>query len=258
MQTTTLTHGHFGQFENILAVTNGPIAASIFGGDAMVKAGVDAIVGSEMTSPSDNVVMGNTGASQGAPPPQGPGRNPAGFYLTLFNKLHASEVVSWVQSDEELTWLAPSTVPPLTIRKMLAWSKVHDRRFLFWNGRGDRPVGYAELNPMLSQPHRMWIGHFLVAPAYRGRSFGTCFAQALLARAFMEYAASDVLLVVFPENKSAIRCYEHAGMVADGRESKYFETTRRRHDFIRMCINHTRFRRLAAAGQIPGELLPMR
>jgi ribosomal protein S18 acetylase RimI-like enzyme len=102
----------------------------------------------------------------------------------------------------------------------------------------------------------MWIGHFVVDPTQRGQSHGFLLAKALLAAAFGQYAATDVLLVVFPENLGAIRCYERAGMVVNGREEKYFETTHRRHCFLRMGINRAKYLRLAAAGRLPTEPLP--
>jgi ribosomal protein S18 acetylase RimI-like enzyme len=103
----------------------------------------------------------------------------------------------------------------------------------------------------------MWIGHFLVDPMERGRLRGVRFAQALLARAFTNHAASEVLLVVLPDNAVAIRCYERAGFVIVGEERKYFETTRREHRFLRMGIQRDRYRKLVSAGKSPRDPLPM-
>lgn len=104
----------------------------------------------------------------------------------------------------------------------------------------------------------MWIGHFVIDPDRRGQSLGARFAQALLARAFTEYAAKEVVLVVFPENRRAIGCYERAGMLLVGQERKYFKTTGAEHLFLRMAITRGRFQRLAAAGRFDGRPLPLR
>jgi hypothetical protein len=45
-------------------------------------------------------------------------------------------------------------------------------------------------------------------------------------------------------------------MVVNGREEKYFETTHRRHRFLRMGINRAKYLKLAAAGRLPTEPLP--
>jgi hypothetical protein len=88
--------------------------------------------------------------------------------------------------------------------------------------------------------------------------YGFWFAKALLAAAFVRYAATDVLLVVFPDNLGAIRCYERAGMAVIGREEKYFETTHQRYLFLRMGIKRARYLELAAAGRLPTEPPPFR
>ncbi|MBN2561849.1 MAG: GNAT family N-acetyltransferase [Phycisphaerae bacterium] len=173
--------------------------------------------------------------------------------VTPFDALYAPKIASWVQSDEELTWLAPGTRPPLTAHKVMNWGNDRGRRLLFWGGRQDEPIGYSELNNMPGSPRQMWIGHFVLAPAHRGRAYGSQFARALLALAFRECSATDVLLVVFPENVAAIRCYERAGMVVTGRERKYFQATGNEHTFLRMGITRTRYRRLVAVRQLPAE-----
>lgn len=119
---------------------------------------------------------------------------------------------------------------------------------LLWLSSESRPVGYAELNEMPSRADQLWVGHFILNPKFRGRGLGLRFAEALLARAFVELGACDVLLVVFPGNTAAIRCYERAGFVSLGREDKYFETTGRRHEFLRMGIHVARYRKLVHAG----------
>ncbi len=93
----------------------------------------------------------------------------------------------------------------------------------------------------------MWIGHFLLDPTYRGQSYGIRFAEALLATAFLEYNVSDVLLVVFPDNIPAVRCYQRVGMEIKGTERKFFKATGREHLFLRMAINLNHYRQLAAA-----------
>jgi RimJ/RimL family protein N-acetyltransferase len=187
-----------------------------------------------------------------------PATGSSGFCFQVFGPAYADRVASWAQSDRELTWLAPGTLPPLTGEKVMAWGRNGGRRLLFCPVPGDGPVGYAELNQMPLRSSHLWIGHFVLDPAWRGRSLGVRFAGALLASAFLESAAAEVVLVVFPDNLAAIRCYERSGFVMTGQESKFLETTQREHLFLRMSISATRYYRLAAAGRLPGRPLDCR
>ena len=173
--------------------------------------------------------------------------------MTLFDAPCGERIAAWVRTEQELTWLAPGTAPPLTPEKVVAWGRDRGRRFLFWIGPGDGPAGYAELNYMPVRSSQMWIGHFIVDPERRGCSVGFHFAAILLASAFLECSATDVALVVFPDNRAAIRCYERVGFLVTGQETKFFDATQQEHGFVRMSIDAARFHRLVAAGQLPGR-----
>ncbi len=199
---------------------------------------------------------GPPNSGEALPPLKRQGDRP-GPRLSLFDPIHAPLIVSWVRSERELTWLAPGTAPPLTLEKVTAWGSTSDRRFLFWRGELVQPVAYAELNNMPERSNQMWIGHFLVDPVHRGRRVGTRFAQALLGYAFQRFGAQEVLLVVFPGNVGAIRCYQHAGMNPLGYERKHFVATDREHVFLRMGINAATYQDLLSAGRMPAGLLPL-
>lgn len=177
-------------------------------------------------------------------------------WLTGFDSRFAESIVRWVRNDLELLWLAPGTPPPLTAQKVLAWGKERRRRLLYWRGGSSAPAGYAELNEMPGATRQMWIGHFLVEPSHRLRGLGTGFAQALVSRAFLDFGVQDLLLVVFPENLRAIGCYERAGMTVLGKETKSFESTGRRHTFLRMGIDRRRFMKLVNKGVLPARSVP--
>lgn len=183
-----------------------------------------------------------------AAPCPGPGASADGDCLSAFDNLYAARLAAWVRSDAELTWLAPGTVPPLSASKVAAWGHRAGHRLLFWHGACAEPIGYAELNKMPIDPNQMWIGHCLLDPAVRGQGLGERFVHALLSRAFDALAAQSVVLVVFPDNVAAIRCYRNNGMIITGREEKHFKTTRRRHEFLRMGIDRDHFHQLRAAG----------
>ncbi len=178
----------------------------------------------------------------------GRGASSEGDCLSAFDNLYAARLASWVRSDSELIWLAPGTVPPLSATKVVGWGRRAEHRLLFWNEAGVDPIGYAELNRMPVDPDQVWIGHCILDPAVRGRGFGERFVHALLSRAFGALGVQAVVLVVFPDNVAAIRCYRKNGMIITGREEKHFKTTRRRHEFLRMAIDRNHFERLLTAG----------
>lgn len=179
-------------------------------------------------------------------------------FLSFFDPHYSAMVASWIRSELELSWLAPGTTWPLTAAKVEDWGQERRERFLLWNGRDDSPIGYAELNEMPKTRDQMWIGHFVLDPEARGRAWGVRFAQALIARAFVERHSTDVLLVVVPDNARAIRCYQRSGMIDLGQERKHFKTTRREFLFNRMGISRGRFAKLTGLGQMPGIPLPIR
>lgn len=202
---------------------------------------------------SDQYPIGGVALRPSRPADQRSGKGAC--YFSLFDAASAPLICSWVRTEQELTWLAPGTAPPLTPEKVLAWAKPGDRRLTYWEPGQSGPTAYAELNNMTGRPDQMWIGHFLVDPAHRGRYCGTQFAQALLAYAFLKYGARDVLLVVFPDNTAAIRCYQRAGMSAMGYERKHFEATGKEHIFLRMGMSAGCYRQMARAGSAPANAL---
>jgi RimJ/RimL family protein N-acetyltransferase len=133
------------------------------------------------------------------------------LHLRDFLPPHAAEVAGWVSDAHELFWLAPSTDPPLTAAKVVAWTADRGRAFVLFCGDGARPIGYAELNPMQRRADHLWIGHVIIAPAWRGRGLGAEFMRLLLDHAFGALHAGLVSLIVFPNNRQAIQCYLNAG-----------------------------------------------
>jgi len=158
-------------------------------------------------------------------------------HLVRFTKEWAPAIVRWVQSDRELFWLAPATAPPLTAEKVLGWLREDRHAYLLWLGDADQPIGYAELGVMPGEPDQMWLGHCLIAPSHRGCGLGRQFVGLLSRAARRRHAARRLLLVVFPDNAAAIRCYQQEGFSMRGQERRYFETTGRRHRLLRMALD---------------------
>ncbi len=156
--------------------------------------------------------------------------------LTPFSADHARVIAAWVASPAELFHLAPQTSPPLTPAKVLAWREAGGCPLLL-AGLDGQPLAYAELNPMPRDPDQNWLGHVVVAPAVRGRGLGTAFLRLLLNEAFLHRAMRRVSLVVFPDNRAAIRCYEKVGFVDVGAQVRRFITTGRQHALRHLVID---------------------
>ncbi|MFQ5422462.1 MAG: GNAT family N-acetyltransferase [Phycisphaerae bacterium] len=178
--------------------------------------------------------------------------------LTPFDLLYAPDVAMWVPSAAELAFLAPGTAWPLTARKVAAWGRHREARYLFWIGGDNAPAGYAELDFMPGRRDQMWIGHVVVAPARRGRSYGFAFIETLFKLAFDIRGVSAVLLVVLPDNDAAIRCYRRAGMTDMGFERKFFRSTGQSCSFLRMGIDKNHYLKCVRRGRLSGRCLPIR
>lgn len=151
----------------------------------------------------------------------------AAAFLRPFEPRFAAVVAGWVRSAPELLWLAPSTAWPLTAEKVAAWTATRGRPYLLHPAGEDGPVAYGELNPVVTAPRQMWLGHLLVDNRRRGEGWGRLLTEALVAEAFGRLGAERIILVVFPDNSAAVRCYvrlgfrlrteEHHRSAADGR-----------------------------------------
>ncbi len=159
--------------------------------------------------------------------------------LVEFRPEHAERIASWVDDNRQLLWLAPSTLPPLTPEKVRNWCNSGGRAYVYGEaaavGELDplQVLGYAELNRLRHDPNGWWIGHFVVDSQRRGRGIGRSVLRCLASAAFDGFAASNLCLVVFPENAAAIRCYESAGFRRVGEEFHRFGRLQSRHRLLR-------------------------
>ena len=141
----------------------------------------------------------------------------ARLQIRSFDPLFAPIVASWVRTEQELFWLAPRTPPPLSPSKVVGWTRQRGQAFLCFADRESTPLGYGELNPLSAEPHHLWLGHVIVDPQRRGVGLGLRLTDALTRRAFHQFDAAKLSLVVFPENIAAVTCYRRLGFsqVAD-------------------------------------------
>jgi RimJ/RimL family protein N-acetyltransferase len=161
--------------------------------------------------------------------------------LSSFERFYGPVILGWVGSDQELFWLAPRTPPPLTVEKIEGWTGANGYPCLLWGDDARVPVGYGEINHMPHDGSHWWLGHLIVAPRQRGQGWGQRLVMALLERGFVDLRAGQVSLVVFPENRAAIRCYERCGMRVLGDQYKEFGYEARRYRMIHMGLTSDRY-----------------
>ncbi len=145
-------------------------------------------------------------------------------------------VASWLADPHDAYWAAPRTWPPVTAQRVRTWFRAGHRPYLLTDDQAGQSVGYGELNTLRHRQGDYWIGHLVVDPQQRGRGYGLVLTLRLLERAFAHQRARRVLLVVFPENVTAIRCYQRAGMRPDGYELHHFPPYDRCEHLLKMVI----------------------
>jgi RimJ/RimL family protein N-acetyltransferase len=170
------------------------------------------------------------------------------LHLRPFDPLFASTVAGWV-GDDELLWLAPSTVPPLTAVKVVGWTKPPDRPLLAFRGDEPLPAGYAEVNPLRGSSQAVWLGHVVIAPALRGQGFGTEFTRRLVREAFSDARVERIVLIVFPANQAAIRCYLANGFRQTSKEVHRFRPRGSEHTMLRLELLRNQVGRCHSKGQ---------
>ena len=65
--------------------------------------------------------------------------------------------------------------------------------------------------------------------------------EMLLEEAFTHRQASDICLIVFPDNHKAIDCYRRAGFLDLAPQTKFFYTTGQHHQMLCMHMSCQRY-----------------
>jgi RimJ/RimL family protein N-acetyltransferase len=156
--------------------------------------------------------------------------------LRPFDPRYGSTVASWVRDQVELLWLAPGTSWPLTADKVVGWTGPTDRPLLLFEDDRRSPSGYAELNPLRESRTHLWIGHLIIAPDQRGRGLGRRFARMLVDDAFRDTRVQRVVMIVFPDNHAARRCYESTGFRIIRTEQHRFPPHRGARSLLRLEV----------------------
>jgi ribosomal-protein-alanine N-acetyltransferase len=82
-----------------------------------------------------------------------------------------------------------------------------------------RVISYAGLRIVLNEGHIMNVA---VHPDFRGRGMGAATVSALIERTRSAFGVTDFTLEVRASNTAAIRLYENAGFLEEGRRRAYY------------------------------------
>ncbi|MBP7686890.1 MAG: GNAT family N-acetyltransferase [Thermoflexales bacterium] len=107
----------------------------------------------------------------------------------------------------------------------------------------DRLIGFVALDG-INWPHGdSFVGIGIGDRAYWGKGYGTDAMRVLLRYAFTELNLSRLSLNVFSYNQRAIRSYEKAGFVVEGRQRQALQRDGQYHDLIFMGVLRDDWRR---------------
>ncbi len=107
----------------------------------------------------------------------------------------------------------------------------------------DRLIGFVALDGLNWAHGDSFIGIGIGDRAYWGKGYGTDAMRVLLRYAFTELNLHRLSLNVFSYNQRAIRSYEKAGFVVEGRQRQALRRDGQYHDLIFMGVLRDEWRR---------------
>ena len=115
-------------------------------------------------------------------------------------------------------------------------AELHSFLFVIRALADDRLLGFVEIEGVRWAHGDGWVGIGLGEREYWGQGYGTEALRLLLRFSFTELNLRRVSLDVFEYNPRALRAYEKAGFVVEGRARQYLHRDGRRWDLIYMGI----------------------
>jgi len=158
-------------------------------------------------------------------------------------KVLAETFAGWGGDSEYLRLLDSSAASLTSVKKLTEMIQKDQEKdppqFYFFGVRtleGDRLVGLIELDGQLFPHGEAFAGIGIGEREDWGQGYGTDAMKVILRYAFQELNLRRVSLNTFEYNPRAIRSYEKAGFVHEGRMREYLSREGRRWDLIFMGI----------------------
>jgi RimJ/RimL family protein N-acetyltransferase len=146
----------------------------------------------------------------------------------------------WTRDSEYLRLQDSAPARPESARQftqnLTEWLASHDFLFAVRALADDRLLGFIELEGLRWAHGDAWVGIGLGEREVWGRGYGTDAMRVMLRFAFTELNLRRVSLTVYEYNPRAIRSYEKAGFVVEGRVRQCLNRDGRRWDMLYMGI----------------------
>ena len=150
----------------------------------------------------------------------------------------------WMRDSEFVRLLDTDPARLLSVDKHKEWfekelveEQKYDELFLLIRTlQEERNIGLIGLNGIRWVHGDAWVGIGLGDRDWWGKGYGTDAMQILQRYAFEELNLHRLSLTVFDYNQRAIRSYEKAGFVVEGRARQYLNREGQRYDMIFMGI----------------------
>jgi RimJ/RimL family protein N-acetyltransferase len=101
---------------------------------------------------------------------------------------------------------------------------------------GDRLIGVAGLHAISPVNRSATFGIIIGDREFQSKGYGTEATRLMLKYGFEELNLNRIELAVFADHERAVRCYQRAGFVIEGRARQAWFRNGRYHDDLRMAI----------------------
>ena len=148
---------------------------------------------------------------------------PASIRLRPFGRADFDRLLASAESPEFVyQWAGPLFTYPLDRPQLeryllTATGNPPTTRLFTAIDEAETPVGHIELTRIDRHNRGASVARVLVFAEQRGRGIGRAMLTQVLRVGFEELGLHRLELLVFDFNQAAIRAYEHAGMIIEGR-----------------------------------------
>jgi RimJ/RimL family protein N-acetyltransferase len=158
-------------------------------------------------------------------------------------KVIAEANVRWAYDSEYVRLLDSNVGAPVSVKKITEWIEKDlekdppsEYSFMIRRLEDERLVGMIGLGGSIIPHGEAFVGIGIGERALWGKGYGTDAMRVILRYGFTELNLRRVSLDVFEYNPRAIRSYEKAGFVHEGRVRQYLHRSGRRWDLVFMGI----------------------
>jgi len=158
-------------------------------------------------------------------------------------KVIAEANVRWARDSEYMRLLDSNVSAPVSAKKITEWVEKDMEKdpppeyiFMIRALEDERLIGVIGLGGNFSPHGEAFVGIGIGERELWGKGYGTDAMRVILRYAFSELNLRRVVLDVFEYNPRAIRSYEKAGFVHEGRVRQYLHRSGQRWDLIFMGI----------------------